>query len=207
MVILKNIGTQIFMSIRSLPDALKEIPGILEAAPVAETFPFHGLGDAGLPRGAVIGVSGEAGGGKTECLLRFLAENAGLRVAWVEESFTIFPSAFPQNGVSLERVLFIEGGLWAVHQLLRSQIFQVVVFSTAGVAEEIALRRLQLAAGRARASVILMSPEPIAVRGATPWPIAVQFHVRRARDGRLDFDLIKYRGNGSCSVTGWVQWA
>jgi hypothetical protein len=98
--------------------------------------PFSGV-QGGLPQGGLIELSGAAGGGKLEVLLRFLGENPGLQVAWVEEGTTTYPCAFPQHGVSLERVLFVnaearhaeEGSLVldCAHQILRSQIFGVLV--------------------------------------------------------------------------------
>lgn len=99
-------------------------------------WPFS-LVEGGLPQGGIIEISGAAGGGKLEALLRFLAENPALQVAWVEEGATTYPCAFPQAGVDLERVLFVNAEpahpeqqsflMDCAHQILRSQIFGVLV--------------------------------------------------------------------------------
>src|SRR5690606_14451470 len=82
---------------------------------------------SGLPKGAITEVSGF---GKTELVTRFLAEHEEIRVAWIEETFSVFPFAFQQRRVDLKRVLFVEAGedlTWAALQILKSQIFGIVV--------------------------------------------------------------------------------
>src|SRR5689334_18183764 len=88
---------------------IKEFPSLLafHMKPKPESYRFSQL-ENGLPKGAVVEVSGSAGGGKTEVVLRFLSENPETRVAWIEDELTIYPCAFPQNRVGLERVLFVE---------------------------------------------------------------------------------------------------
>jgi hypothetical protein len=135
-----------------------------------------------IVRGALTELCGPAGGGKTELVLRFLAENPTLRVAWIEDPISIYPCAFPRHGVSLNRVLFVrdpgEHAIWCVQQILRSGIFPVVVLAAPSRIEGghgVPLRRLQLAAEQANASVILLSERP--TEGA--WAIANQIEVRR----------------------------
>jgi hypothetical protein len=189
---------------------LREMTGVLKGEPEAESFRFSLLesagaeaeGYAGVPRGALIEMSGAAGGGKTEALLRLVSENPETRVAWVEERFTIFPSALPQHGVSLDRILFVEGkganAIWVVHQLLRSQMFAIVVLGVGpgllhDLRSDVVLRRLQLAAGKARATVVFLAESSL--QGA-PWPISVQIQVRRSTDnGEPVLNILKYRGN------------
>jgi hypothetical protein len=106
-------------------------------SPVPKTYLPFSLIEGGLPQGALIELSGLAGGGKLEALIRFLSENPSLPVAWVEEGSTTYPCAFPQQGVSLERLLFVnaeaahsqEGSrlVECAHQILRTQIFGVLV--------------------------------------------------------------------------------
>ena len=149
--------------------------------------------EGGLPQGALIEMSGLPGHGKTEVVLKFLSENSQLRVAWVEENLTIYPCAFPQNQVSLNRVLFVETPryLWAVQQILRSQIFGVIVLSTA-IEEEIVLRRLQLAAEQAQSSVILLCNLP---KKEGTWPISVQLQIQRCPQTQVPLiKILKYRG-------------
>jgi hypothetical protein len=134
----------------------------------------------GLPRGALIEVSGDTGSGKTQVVLKLLAENPSLRVAWIEKDFTIYPCVFPQSQVELGRVLFVDSCLgdtnWTVHQVLRSQIFGIVVLADEIIGKK-ELRRLQLEAERANACVILLSEKP---RRENTWPIHTRLEVRRS---------------------------
>src|SRR6185437_14380497 len=101
----------------------------------SKTYRPFSLVEGGIPQGGVVEISGSAGGGKVEALLRFLSENPTLPVAWVEEGRTTYPCAFPQAGVDLERVLFVNAEaaqgesylLDCAHQILRSQIFGALV--------------------------------------------------------------------------------
>ncbi|MGK5082851.1 hypothetical protein WDW37_06070 [Bdellovibrionota bacterium FG-1] len=190
----------------------------------SESLPFEGL-DEGLPLGALVEVSGAPGSGKTQIVLRFLAQNPGLRVAWVEENFSVYPCAFPQNQVALDRVLFVDSppgqALWSTHQLIRGGIFQVVVLAGCqrelqGVYDEKLLRRLQLAAEKGGVTVILLSESP-AKRGT--WPISVQLQISRRWVPRLSgrplgagflenqvesevlLDILKYKGQKSWQMS------
>ena len=166
-----------------------------------EAYRFSQL-ENGLPKGAVVEVSGSSGGGKTEVVLRFLAENPEARVAWIEDELTIYPCAFPQSRVGLERVLFVESRpqeiVWTVNQILRSQVFGVVVLRTAAALDEMTLRRLQLTAEKTQTTVILLTEE--AARRGT-WPIAVQLHAKRSLEERaILLDVLKYRGQKSWQI-------
>src|ERR1700733_5405983 len=93
--------------------------------PERERYEFS-LYPGGFPRGVLIEL---AGLGKTEVLVQFLAENPKLRVAWIEESLTIYPCAVAQRNVALSRLLFIEAHeeiFWATFQVLRSHLFDCV---------------------------------------------------------------------------------
>jgi hypothetical protein len=146
-----------------------------------------------LPQGAISEVCGPWGSGKTEAVLHYLAGRPETRVAWVEERFTAFPRAFSQTGVGLERVLFVEGAaetLWTTHQLLRSQLFPVVVLG-AEVRTEIELRRLQLDAEKACAALVLLTVKP---RSDGAWAIAARFSVcRDPQSGAPQISVLKHR--------------
>src|SRR4051812_41640161 len=64
---------------------LKEFPNLIslhgKTHVEPESYAFDGL-EGGLPKGALVEISGAHGGGKTEVVLRFLAQNPGARVAW-----------------------------------------------------------------------------------------------------------------------------
>ena len=182
---------------------IKEFPSFFsfhtKSAP--ESYRFSQL-DNGRPKGAVVEVSGSAGGGKTEIVLRFLAENPEARVAWIEDEMTVYPCAFPQNRVGLERVLFVESRpqdtLWTVHQILRSSVFGVIVLRVRNALDEMALRRLQLAAEKTQTTVVLLSEE--AARRGT-WPIAVQLQASRSLEEKaILLDVLKYHGQKSWQV-------
>jgi hypothetical protein len=192
---------------------LKEFPSLLhlhgnwlaKQKAQAETLRFEGL-DNGLPKGALVEVSGAAGSGKTEVALRFLAQNPAQRVAWVEEEFSVYPSAFPQNRVGLERVLFVDSpagqALWTVHQMLRSGVFGVIVLRVGagrGGIDDMALRRLQLAAEKSQVTILLLNDQP-SKRGT--WPIAVQLQAGRSIDrGAILLNVLKYRGQKSWQLS------
>lgn len=173
---------------------LRALPGVLPSVPAPrESLPFTGL-KGGIPRGAVIEVCGPHGSGKTEFVLKFLAENPKLRVAWIEDQLSVYPMALPQYGVGLDRVLFVDAGkelLWTAHQILRSRIFKVVVISCAeakldGHDGAIELRRLQLSAEQTGSTLVLLSEEPTR-EGA--WPISLQVKVQRPQ-----LHILKNRG-------------
>jgi len=168
----------------------------------------------GFPVGALSQLCGASGSGKTEVVLRFLAENPAMRVAWVEESFSVYPGAFPSYQVSLDRIFFVDvssesrsvgktrGGssehpaLWAVQQVLQAQIFGVVIVSAAVPDRDasVILRRMQLLAEKSRTTVIFLSETPI--RSAS-WAIRYQAGVERdAVSGALSVRVLKGRGEG-----------
>lgn len=152
-----------------------------------------------FPKGALTEVSGPSGSGKTEVVLGFLAKHSELKVAWVEQKLSIYPSAFPLRKISLSRVLFVETEeyLWAAYQVLKSQVFQVLVLS-APVRQEIALRRLQIAAEKAQVVVVLLT-ESLTQQGT--WPISVQLQVSRgAQAFEPEINILKFRRK-----TEWVR--
>jgi hypothetical protein len=189
---------------------LRALPGILKSRQDRQALacPLISEWPEGLPCGAISEFVSAAGGGKTEAAIRILAENPGIRGAWIEPTLTVYPCAFPQLGVTLDRVLFTEPGdqaLWAAHQILRSQLFGLVVLSvpeaplaaagaralqakavaapfqsaqalTASNLNEIDLRRLQLSAEKSGAALLLLRERPT-VRGN--WAIAIQARVLR----------------------------
>ena len=170
----------------------------------------YALVEGGLPQGGLIEISGTAGGGRIEALLRFLAENAGLQAAWVEEGATIYPCAFPQHGVGLERVLFVNAEpahpqqksplLDCAHQILKSGIFGALILIPTtvphagrppgigveiirGAPREIELRRLQIAAEKSGTTVFIVREKPSV---ECTWPLAVQLCVSRVSPSRGD---------------------
>lgn len=143
--------------------------------------------ESGIPRGAITELSGAHGCGKTDFVLRLIAENPKVHIAWVEDELSIYPCAFEQRGVQLGRVLFAEAqdqALWTALQMLRSGIFGIVVVSVSPQQqlEQLELRRLQLAAEQVNASVILLSEAPT-MHGA--WPISLQLEVRKRNLRRI----------------------
>jgi hypothetical protein len=173
---------------------IHEIPGVTRGMPKRELFLLPESDKLpGLPKGALIGVSGVSGAGKTEFVLKFLAANPGVNVAWIEEKFTVYPCSFSQHGVGLDRILFIEpegDPLWVVHQVIKSQVFGVVVLSSEHPASDpVVLRRLQIAAEKNACSVILLTEKPMQ---AASWPMAVQLQVSRdAESGAPVFSVLR----------------
>jgi hypothetical protein len=129
---------------------------------------------AGVPRGALIELAGPA---KIEWLLAFFKEHEEFRIFWIEEKFTLLPTAVQQRGVSLERMVFAEAPadeyFKTVRKALRSQAFEFIVVPSV-FSEERFLKALQLLAERANACVFLL-----ATRFHAAWPISVQLRVSR----------------------------
>jgi|GEM_PF-787842 len=192
-------------------------PQITVSAP-QEKFPFSQL-EGGFSRGSLGVLCGPQGSGKSEIAIRFLAENASLQAAWVEDELSIYPHAFSQNGVALERVLFIEAGLkdslWCVHQLLRSGLFQVVIYTLAPARsrrgkkipleeDEVSLRRLQIAAEKSGALVLFLAETPF----AASWPLYSQIQVFRNFQSHTTttqthvpvLTVLKHRGQRACPI-------
>jgi hypothetical protein len=144
--------------------------------------------------GALTQIIAPAGGGKTEAVLALLGAHPGMRVAWVEKRLTAYPPGMVQHGARLDLLLFVEGGehfIWALTELVRSQVFKVLVVASP-VTEELDLRRLQLAAEQAQAGVILLAAEP-----QWAWPIRTHLKVHRDSEGGLSIQAWHASKTGS----------
>jgi hypothetical protein len=131
----------------------------------------------GLPLGAITHLSGQE---RTQALLQLLAEHPQLKASWVEQSLSAYPPGFAQAGIRLENLLFVQAGdqvAWTLSQLLRSQIFQVVV-AASPLKGELELRRLQLAAEKAGSILLCLA----GVEGPD-WPIKLWLGCSRTREG------------------------
>lgn len=132
----------------------------------------------GLPVGAITQIYGF---GKTEAAIQIIKDNPGLKAAWIEPEFELNPLAVEQRDVDLTRMLFAEAGehlVWACHQILKSQLFPIVVLKDAPM-EEMLLRKLQLAAEKAQASLIVLTEE-----FSPSWPISLM--LKATMDGELN---------------------
>jgi hypothetical protein len=148
---------------------LRQLPGLRAAlaAPLpAGRLPFA-LHEPGLPLGALTHLGGAR---RTSALLALLAEHPELRAAWVEERVTAYPPALARQGLRLERLLFVQAPpqhyFWALTQVVRSQLFKVVVAASPMRGEGIPLRQLQLACEQAACALIVVGE----VEGPA-WPV------------------------------------
>lgn len=132
--------------------------------PSAERPPEQRLAWSRYPPGLALGqLVLLQGPGRTQAVAGLLAEHPLMAAAWVEERLSAYPPGLAQQGVALERLLFVESGsqgLWVLAQLLRCQAFKVVVAASPlrGAELEAALRRLQLAAERSQSLLLLLAP-------------------------------------------------
>jgi len=160
-----------------LEQARTLLAGAAASAPARDSYFFSAL-QSGVPKGALTQISSAPGSGKTRLTLRFLAEQPQLRTAWIEELLTVYPCAFPQHGVNLERILFIETGEkdfeWTVLQAIRSRLFGVIVLNNQNDLDSVSLRRTQIAAEQSGSSVIFLSDKPL-TKGN--WPLSLQIHL------------------------------
>ncbi len=147
--------------------------GVFDSHLAREAFPYSRL-SSGLPRGILVELTGP---GKTEHAVQLLAENSQLRAAWVEQRFSLLPSAFVQRQANLEKIFFVEGGqqsAWAASTILRSQLFPFLIYH-APFGETRELRRFQLLAERSNTTMILLAEKPLEERA---WPIRLSLAVR-----------------------------
>lgn len=144
-------------------ELLREIPGILKTSPEENVW-THPLLPHGVPRGAITEVARANGTGRTAFVLELLAAHPEQRAAWVEDEISVYPPALPLYGVAMERLLFVEAGhdlLWATQQVLRSQLFPIVVVEKGdALLTENDLRRLQILAHQGNTSLLLLCDQP-----------------------------------------------
>ena len=160
-------------------EKLKHLRGLIDdvhtSGHIKEFFYFSKAG-LHLPCGGLVTISGV---GKTTKAVEFLAEcSRSTEIAWIEEKLSIYPCAILQHEVALNKILFAEGGkntFWTCLQILKSGLFKIVIIS-ASFYEAGILRKLQLAAEKANALVILLSEKPI-----SSWTIALDVPTRRMR--------------------------
>jgi hypothetical protein len=163
---------------------LKTLPGILTVLPQEDPYSFTYLPQTGIPHSGLVELSGAYGSGKTEVVLKFLQENQSLKAAWIEKDFTIFPAAFPSHQVELQRILFIDisspqfthSPNWCASQILKSQLFQVLIFSHLQFTET-ELRRLQILTKQTGTLIFLIRQTPSVL---STWPISLQVTVKRS---------------------------
>lgn len=163
-------------------DKFRLIPGLENAfSPKTRESLAFSLYPEGLPLGALTQILGP---GSTEAILQLFAEHPGQKMAWAEARLTAYPPGFVQRGANLNCLLFVEGGehfAWALAQLLRSQLFKVVVAASPlkGEGVELGLRRLQLAAEQSGSALILAAE----CEGPS-WPLRLRLEARQ-EEGRL----------------------
>lgn len=152
---------------------LAEIKDWLGAGPARREVLSCSSLPRGLPKGAITELYGA---GKTEFVARVLAEHPLLRAAWIEERLSVFPFALLQRNISLDRVLFVEAGaetLWTALQVLRSQLFPIVILYGEGW-ELNALRRIQLATEKSQAATLWLTG-----RAQNLWPVSLQLKIEK----------------------------
>lgn len=161
-----------------LIQSLQNVPGMERAFAVPQSRPMlsFSLYPEGIPLGALTQILGS---GSTEAIVQLFSEHATEKVAWVEQRLSAYPPGFVQRGVNLNGLLFVEGGehsAWALAQILRSQLFKVVVAASPlrGLGAELGLRRLQLAAEHSGSAMI------VAAECEGPlWPLRLRLQARQ----------------------------
>ena len=104
-------------------------------------------------------------------------------VAWVAPPFVPYAPALQQHGVNIDRLLMIHptsGGksrLWAIEQAIRSGS-SAGVLAWVAAADDVILRRLQLAAEEQGCWVVLFRPTSARVQRS---PAALRIHLSEAR--------------------------
>ncbi len=166
---------------------------IQEQAPVRTRRSLGFLpGDDSIPlrAGQLLEVLGEGSGA---WCIRFLQSQRKLRAAWALTSrLDLFPMGIAQEGVELERILFLEQippeqGMDILLQLLRSRLFGAVIFEKELLPrqrQDVQIRKMQLVAEEAGSLMILLSARPTASFG-------VNIRVEADAGGGMRLDKIK----------------
>ena len=140
----------------------------------------------GIPRGAISEISGN---GKTQFVANLLIENPELKVAWIEDQFSVNPFGLQQRKVKPHRIIYVEAGHqteWAAIQALRAQVFHIVVLY-AEFQNIRTLRRIQLASEKANAATLWLTPQPQVF-----WTSTVQLKVSKGnKKNELDILTLK----------------
>jgi hypothetical protein len=158
--------------------SLRALISAVENPMERERYAFSKIPE-GIPRGILTEITGLK---KVEFVLKFLAENKRLRVAWIEEELTIYPLAFLEHQVSLSRVLFIEAkknASWSAFQILSSGFFECVVMTPQKQFDQRTLRRFQLEAEKSHAGIFFLTEKP---HGG--WPISLKIAVNEKGEVR-----------------------
>jgi len=182
----------------TLPNSLRPDLGALKAR-LAETgtsyqqdreklVMFSGLRTAsqmqGFRRGTIVEWSGSS---KTEAVVQVLREHPQARVAWLEETFTLYPPALLQHQAGLKRILFVETGnqtLWSLLQVLRSSLFDFIVVlggRTFHSLNDSDFRKIQMATEKSGGLVFLLNPSRSETVQANSFAISVRIKAKNIR--------------------------
>jgi cell division inhibitor SulA/protein ImuA len=172
------------------------------------------LPGGGWPRGAIIEIFvGRYGIGELTVLIPALATltrpvpgdwrfgEAQKWVAWIAPPFIPYAPALTQRGVQIERLLMIHPSagrkdrLWAIEQVVRSGS-STGVLAWLAEADDVALRRLQLAAEEHECWTVLFRPlEALQNRS----PAALRIRVAQLSAG-IRVEVVKCRGGRPCTI-------
>ncbi len=172
--------------------SLLELKALIQTKTQREFTPCPAL-PCGIPKGAITAIFGP---GKTEFALQFIAHHPDLvhhphlKIAWIEEQFSAFPFGFYQRKIQPGRILFIDAAteiFWATLQVLRAQVFPVVVFYSADC-ELNTLRRIQLETERSNRTTLWLAPSMPSL-----WPISLGIEIEKTQGGLLKPSVVRQR--------------
>jgi protein ImuA len=130
-------------------------------------------------------------------------------VAWIAPPFVPYAPALQQHGVDIDRLLMIHptaGGksrLWAIEQTIRSGS-SAGVLAWVAAADDVILRRLQLAAEEQGCWVLLFRPASARLQRS---PAALRIHLSQAQSSAATrVEILKCRGGypSVVDVTGFA---
>jgi hypothetical protein len=125
-------------------------------------------------------------------------------VAFVEPPYLPYPPALAQQGIRLERTLFVSNdsmtaSLWAAEQMLRCPAFGAVLLWSAAIGDK-ELRRLQLAAEAGKNLAIIYRP-PTAALTHSPAALRLCLHTAGHSVGQaLRIEIKKCRGGFASGI-------
>jgi cell division inhibitor SulA/protein ImuA len=129
-------------------------------------------------------------------------------VAWIAPPFIPYAPALQQRGINIDRLLMIHptsGGksrLWAIEQAVRSGS-SAGVLAWVAAADDVILRRLQLAAEEQACWAVLFRPANARLQRS---PAALRIHLSQAHAGATRVEIVKCRGGrpGVVDVAGFA---
>ena len=179
-------------------EALRQLPTMVRAEDLAPLSYQCSVVPCALPRQGLVEICGALGSGKTELILQFLKEFPELRVAWVEDEFSINPAIFPRWGIPLSRLAFAQGDAdfparRVVLELLASSYHQVIVVGATRLFET-DIKRMALLAKKRGTLILLLRHTDEGAFAPKALPVRCKLLVSRSESAKATISVMRGEG-------------